>query len=112
MKKIEAIFRPERLDLVKKQLEAIGIRGMTLTQVMGCGQQKGEVGHYRGCEYPITLRAKVKLELVVSDGEAERVLNCIAEAARTGHVGDGKIFVFPMEDALRIRTGERGPEAL
>ncbi|MZP30901.1 P-II family nitrogen regulator [Heliobacterium undosum] len=112
MKKIEAVFRPERLDLVKQRLEAIGIRGMTLTQVMGCGRQKGETGVYRGQEYAITLRTKVKLELAVSDGEVETVVQTIVEAARTGQVGDGKIFILPIEEAVRIRTGERGAVAL
>lgn len=112
MKKIEAIFRPERLEEVKQKLEAVGIRGMTLSQVMGCGQQKGEIGVYRGQEYPITLRAKVKLEIVVADGEVDNVTQCIVDAARTGNVGDGKIFVSSVEEAVRIRTGEKGPLAL
>lgn len=112
MKKIEAIIRPEKFDEVKAALELIGIRGLTVTEVSGCGTQKGHTTVYRGKEYTIQLRQKVKIETVVEDRFAEQVVNRIVLVAQTGAVGDGKIFVYPVEKAVRIRTGESGEDAI
>lgn len=112
MKKIEAIIRPNRLEEVKEALNAIDICGITISQVMGCGRQKGLKEVYRGTELEINILPKIKLETVVHEEEVERVLNAIMSAARSGEIGDGKIFVTTVEDAIRIRTGERGSKAI
>lgn len=112
MKKVEAIIRPEKLEDVKDALGRYGIHGMTVTQVVGCGLQKGRIGVYRGHEYSINLLPKLKIEIVLMDHQVEDVAEIISDNARTGSVGDGKIFIFPVENAVRIRTGESGNEAL
>lgn len=112
MKKIEAIIRPGKLDEVKDALERFGTKGLTVSQVIGCGNQKGHTQVYRGVEYDIYLLPKVKIEVVVLDQFVEQVIQIITEAARTGEVGDGKIFIYPVEDAIRIRTGESGDKAI
>lgn len=112
MKKIEAIIRPAKLEDVKDALSRFGIHGMTVSQVFGCGLQRGWVGVYRGHEYSINLLPKVKLEIVTRDNWADDVVRVICEAARTGDVGDGKIFIYPVEDAVRIRTGEKHEDAI
>ncbi len=112
MKKIEAIIRPEKLEEVKKALEEIGCYGMTVTEVRGRGRQKGIVHQWRGREYRIDLLAKIKLEIVVPDKAVEKVVSKIIETAKTGNVGDGKIFIVPIEDVIRVRTGERGERAV
>ncbi|WP_456473803.1 P-II family nitrogen regulator [Candidatus Pyrohabitans sp.] len=112
MKKIEAIIRPEKLDEVKLALEEIGCIGMTVSEVRGRGRQRGIVHQWRGREYRVDLLPKVKLEIVVGDEFADRVIQTIVETARTGSIGDGKIFVVPIEDVVRVRTGERGEAAV
>jgi len=112
MKKIEAIIKPFKLDEVKDALNAIGIQGMTVTEVKGFGRQKGHVELYRGAEYDVAFIPKVKIEVVVADGIAEKVLSTIQEKAKTGKIGDGKIFVSKLEDIIRIRTGEHGEPAI
>ena len=112
MKKIECITRPVKLDEVKEALEAIGVLGMTVSEVRGCGRQKGRTAKYRGAEYVVSLLPKVKIEVVVADENVPRVVEVIQEVARTGEIGDGKIFISSIEEAIRIRTGERGQEAL
>lgn len=112
MKKIEAIIRPFRLDDVREALAEIGVKGMTLTEVKGYGRQKGHTELYRGSEYQIDFLPKIKLEVVVADSAADRVVDTIIKVARTGQVGDGKIFVYDVEDAIRVRTGEAGESAL
>ena len=112
MRKIEAIIRPERFSAVKQALEELGYPGMTVTDVKGHGTQKGLVQQWRGREYKIDFLPKVKIEVVVDDGKLDDVLNAIVENARIGQVGDGKIFVWPIENAIRIRTGEQGREAI
>ncbi len=112
MKKIEALIRPTRLEEVKNSLGRFGIHGMTVTQVMGCGLQKGRTQVYRGAEYSINLLPKIKIEVVVRDADVEEVIGVISSAARTGEIGDGKVFVYPLETAVRIRTGERGEDAI
>lgn len=112
MKKVEAIIRPAKLEEVKDALGLIGIRGMTVSQVAGCGTQKGHVSVYRGQEYTVNLIDKIKIEIVVEDKFVEQVVNRISTAARTGAVGDGKIFIYPVEKAVRIRTGESGEDAI
>jgi nitrogen regulatory protein P-II 1 len=112
MKKIEAIIRPSRLEDVKDALNKIDISGLTISQVMGCGRQKGQKEIYRGTEVEINILPKVKVEVMVPDGIAEKVIETIAGAARLGEIGDGKIFVIDLADAMRIRTGERGENAL
>ena len=112
MKKIEAIIQPFKIDQVKEALTGMGIDGMTLSDVRGHGRQKGHTEVYRGQEYNVDLLPKVKLELVVPAGRADEVVSVLGEAARTGKIGDGKIFVYSIEDAVRIRTGERGESAL
>jgi len=112
MKKIEAIIKPFKLDEVKDALVEIGIGGMTVTEVRGFGQQKGHTEIYRGTEYVIDFLPKVKIEVVVRDEDVERVIETIMKAAQTGRVGDGKIFVIPVEEVIRIRTGERGEQAI
>jgi nitrogen regulatory protein P-II 1 len=112
MKKIEAIIKPFKLDEVKDALNAIGIQGMTVTEVKGFGRQKGHVELYRGAEYDISFIPKVKIEVVTSDGLMEKVLATIMEKAKTGKIGDGKIFVTKIEEIFRIRTGEKGETAI
>lgn len=112
MRKIEAIIKPFKLDEVKEALHDIGVSGMTVTEAKGFGRQKGHTELYRGAEYVVDFLPKVKLEVVVEDDVAERVVEAIATAARTGRIGDGKIFVLPVEEAVRIRTGERGTDAV
>jgi nitrogen regulatory protein P-II 1 len=112
MKKIEAIIKPFKLDEVKDALNAIGIQGMTVTEVKGFGRQKGHVELYRGAEYDVAFIPKVKIEVVVADSIAEKVLSTIQEKAKTGKIGDGKIFVSKLEDIIRIRTGEHGEPAI
>ncbi len=112
MKKIEAIIKPFKLDEVKNAVSELGSFGITITEVKGFGRQKGHAEIYRGSEYVIDFLPKIKLEIVVDDNMVEKVIEAITNAAKTGKVGDGKIFVIPVEDAVRIRTGERGSEAL
>ena len=112
MKKIEAIIRPFRLDDVREALGEIGVKGMTLTEVKGYGRQKGHTELYRGSEYQIDFLPKIKLEVVVPDKLMDKVIDTITKTASTGQVGDGKIFVYDVEDAVRVRTGESGEEAL
>jgi nitrogen regulatory protein P-II 1 len=112
MKKIEAIVRVTRLDAVKGALNYAGISGMTITEVKGCGHQKGHVEYYRGSEYVVNLLPKVKIEVVVKDEDLDNVLDAIVEAARTGEIGDGKIFVCDVCKVVRVRTGESGEAVL
>jgi nitrogen regulatory protein P-II 1 len=112
MKKVECVIRPIKIDEVKVALEAIGVVGMTVADVRGYGKQRGRTEKYRGNTYVVNLLPKVKLEIVVSDERAEDVVEIVLEAARTGEIGDGKIFVSTVEEAVRIRTGERGDAAL
>jgi nitrogen regulatory protein P-II 1 len=112
LKKIEAIIKPFKLDDVKEALTEIGIIGMTVTEVRGFGRQKGHTELYRGSEYTVDFLPKVKIEVVVPDHLSEKVLTTIATAAKTGSIGDGKVFVFPMEQSVRIRTGETGEAAV
>ena len=112
MKKIEAIIRPARLDEVKQSLQDIGVTGMTLSEVKGFGRQKGHTELYRGAEYIVDFVPKLKLETVVPDELLRQVIEAIAGSARTGKVGDGKIFVYEVVEAIRVRTGERGETAL
>ncbi|MEN8197220.1 MAG: P-II family nitrogen regulator [Pseudomonadota bacterium] len=112
MKKIEAIIKPFKLDEVKEALHEVGIQGITVTEAKGFGRQKGHTELYRGAEYVVDFLPKVKLEVVVDDALTERAVEAITEAARTGRIGDGKIFVSGVEEAIRIRTGERGSDAV
>jgi nitrogen regulatory protein P-II 1 len=112
MRKIEAIIQPHKLEDAKEALKNIGVDGMTITEVRGHGRQKGHTEVYRGMEYKVDLLPKVKLELVVSDQRADEVIRTLAAAARTGKIGDGKIFVYAVADAVRIRNDDRGDAAL
>ncbi|MCG8500060.1 MAG: P-II family nitrogen regulator [Firmicutes bacterium] len=112
MKKIEAIIRPEKLNDVKDRLSLYGIYGMTVTGVLGCGMQQGKIEMYRGQEVKIDLLPKVKVEIVLLDEQVEDVIDLICENAKTGEAGDGKIFIYPVEGAVRIRTWERNEKAL
>ncbi len=112
MYKIEAIIKPFKLDEVKEALNAIGIQGLTVSEVKGFGRQKGHTELYRGAEYVVDFLPKVKIELVVPDDQLEAVTDAIQSAAKTGRIGDGKLFVQPVLDAVRIRTGERGEQAI
>jgi nitrogen regulatory protein P-II 1 len=112
VKKIEAIIKPFKLDEVKEALHEIGVSGITVTEAKGFGRQKGHTELYRGAEYVVDFLPKVKLEVVVTDDQAERVVEAIAAAAQTGRIGDGKIFVTAIESALRIRTGETNDDAI
>ncbi len=112
MKKIEAIIKPFKLDDVKDRLDDIGVHGMTVSDVKGFGRGRGQAPVYPGAEYIVDFVPKVKLEIVVPDDLVHSTIDTITESARTGHVGDGKIFVIPVDDAIRIRTGESGPDAL
>lgn len=112
MKKIEAIVKPEKFDEIKNALNNQNIKGITITQVTGCGNQKGQKQFYRGTEVGINLLPKLKLEIVVSDDQVNDIVSVISQTAKTGNIGDGKIFVSPIENATRIRTGENGDDAL
>jgi nitrogen regulatory protein P-II 1 len=112
MKKIEAIVKPFKLDDIKEALQRLDIKGMTITEVRGFGRQKGHTEIYRGAEYIIDFIPKVKLELILDDTQVPQVLKTIQDAARTGKIGDGKIFVLPVEEVIRIRTGETGIAAI
>ena len=112
MKKIEAVIKPFKLDDVKDALHEVGVSGITVTEVKGFGRQKGHTELYRGAEYVIDFLPKVKVEVVVEDVIVENVLEAITQAARTGRIGDGKIFVLPIDEAVRIRTGDRGADAI
>ena len=112
MKKIEAIIKPFKLDEVKEALNEVGVTGMTLSEVKGFGRQKGHKEIYRGAEYTVDFVPKVKLSIVVDDSILEKTISTIVEKAGTGKIGDGKLFVIPVEDAVRIRTGETGKEAI
>ena len=112
MKKVEAIIKPFKLDEVKEALHGLGVQGLTVTEVKGFGRQKGHTELYRGAEYVVDFLPKIKLEVVVDDSAVDGVVDAIIEAAGTGRIGDGKIFILPLEEAIRIRTGERGSEAV
>lgn len=112
MKKVEAIIKPFKLDEVKEALQDVGIQGLTVSEVKGFGRQKGHTELYRGAEYVVDFLPKVKLEIIVSDEDASKVVESIQKAAQTGRIGDGKIFVSPVEEVVRIRTGETGANAL
>lgn len=112
MKMICAIIRPHRLQEVKDALSNAGIEGLTVTDVRGAGRQKGQIERYRGSEYSVDLLQKVKLEIAANDNQVETIIQTIKDAAYTGEIGDGKIFISPLEDSMRIRTGERGQDSL
>ncbi len=112
MRKVEAIIKPSKLDDVKEALQKLGVQGMTVSEVKGFGRQKGHTELYRGAEYVVDFLPKIKLEIAVADDVAEKIVQAIVKAANTGRIGDGKIFVLPVEETIRIRTGERGPDAV
>ena len=112
MKKIEAIIKPFKLEEVKEALAEVGVEGMTVTEVKAFGRQKGPTEVYRGSEYTVDFLPKIKLEIVIGDEKIAEAVTAITKAARTGKIGDGKIFVLPLDEAVRIRTGERGPDAV
>lgn len=112
MKKVEAIIKPYKLDDVKEGLSAIGIKGITVTEVRGFGRQRGHREIYRGAEYQVDFVSKLKLEVVMEEGMVPEAVKVIQERAKTGQIGDGKIFIIPVEDAIRIRTGETGKDAI
>jgi len=112
MKKIEAIIKPFKLEMVKEALSEVGIEGMTVTEVKGFGRQKGHTEIYRGSEYTVDFLPKIKIELVLPDGRVDAAVGAIVQAAKTGKIGDGKVFVVPVAEAVRIRTEEKGDEAL
>lgn len=112
MKQIIAIVKPFKLDEIKEALTDINVEGMTVSEVNGFGRQKGHKEIYRGAEYVVDFLPKIKIEIVIGDDLADKVVTAIEEAARTGSIGDGKIFVLPVEEVVRIRTGERGPDAV
>ena len=112
MKKLEAIIKPFKLEEVKEALAELGIEGMTVTEVKGFGRQKGHTEIYRGSEYTVDFLPKVKFEIVVEDGMVQKAVDTIVQSAKTGKIGDGKVFVLPIEDAIRIRTEERGDDAI
>lgn len=112
LKKVEAIIKPFKLDEVKEALNEIGIQGITISEVKGFGRQKGHTELYRGAEYVVDFIPKIKMEIIVTDEILPKVVQAIEQAAKTGRIGDGKIFVTPVEEVVRIRTGERGEEAL
>ncbi len=112
MKKIEAIIKPFKLDEVKMALQSIGVKGMTATEVKGYGRQKGHKEIYRGAEYVVDFVAKVKIEVVIEDNQVDSVVDTIIKSARTGEIGDGKMFISTLEEAIRIRTGEKGADAI
>lgn len=112
MKKIEAIIKPFKMTEVKQALHDLGIQGMTVTEVKGCGRQKGHTEIYRGSEYTVDFLPKVKIETVLPDNQVDVAVEAIVKAARTGKIGDGKIFIYPIENTIRIRTDERGENAV
>jgi nitrogen regulatory protein P-II 1 len=112
LKKIEAIIKPFKLEEVKEALDGVGVRGITVSEVKGFGRQKGHTELYRGAEYVVDFLPKIKIELVLPDGMVEKAVEAIVSAAKTGRIGDGKIFILPMDEAIRIRTGEKGEEAV
>ncbi|RLB62048.1 MAG: P-II family nitrogen regulator [Deltaproteobacteria bacterium] len=112
MRKVEAIIKPFKLDEVKEALNEIGIQGITVSEVKGFGRQKGHTELYRGAEYVVDFIPKIKMEIIVSDEVVAQVVDAIAESAKTGRIGDGKIFVTPIDEVVRIRTGERGEDAI
>ncbi len=112
MKKVEAIIKPFKLDDVKEKLTEIGVKGMTITEVKGFGRQKGHTEIYRGAEYVVDFLPKIKIEIVIPDEMVGEVLSVICESAKTGKIGDGKVFVIPVEEVIRIRTGEKGEVAI
>jgi nitrogen regulatory protein P-II 2 len=112
MKLITAIIKPFKLEEVRDALSAVGVLGMTITEVKGYGRQKGHTELYRGAEYAVNFLPKIRIEVVVPDEDADKIVEAIGSAAKTGQIGDGKIFVTPVEQALRIRTGETGADAL
>jgi len=112
MKKVEAIIKPFKLDAVKDALVALGVFGLTVTEVRGYGRQRGHVETYRGLEYEVQFHSKIKIETVVPDGMTDQVVKAITTAARTGNIGDGKIFISTLEEVIRIRTGEEGADAV
>jgi len=112
MKKLEIIIRPTKLQEVKEELGKIGVKGMTVSEVMGCGLQKGRTAQYRGNQYEINLLPKVKIEIIIPDNMIDEIVKGIRDTAATGEIGDGKIFIYPVENAVRIRTGESGDEAI
>ncbi|MCX7922186.1 MAG: P-II family nitrogen regulator [Clostridia bacterium] len=112
MKKIEAIIRPGKLEEIKETLNKFNIHGLTISQVMGCGHQKGRKEYYRGTEVTLNLLPKIKVEIVTRDQHVEDIISLISKEAKTGEVGDGKIFIYNVEDVVRIRTGERGENAI
>ena len=112
MKKIEAVIKPFKLDEVKEALQEMGVQGMTVLEAKGYGRQKGQTELYRGAEYVVDFLPKIKIEVVIADDQLEAALSAIQGAARTGRIGDGKIFVSDIIDVVRIRTGERGPQAV
>jgi nitrogen regulatory protein P-II 1 len=112
MKKVEAVIKPFKLDEVKESLSGIGVQGLTVSEVKGFGRQKGHTELYRGAEYVVDFLPKVKLEIIVRDEQVVEVVETIEKAAKTGRIGDGKIFVLPIDEVIRIRTGERGSDAI
>ena len=112
MKKIEAIIKPFKLEEVKESLDAIGIKGITVSEVKGFGRQKGHTELYRGAEYVVDFLPKIKIEVILADDSVEKAVEAIISSAKTGRIGDGKIFIYPMEEVIRIRTGEKGEEAI
>ncbi|MBU0506079.1 MAG: P-II family nitrogen regulator [bacterium] len=112
MKKVEAIIKPFKLDDVKEAISELGLKGMTVSEVKGFGRQKGHTELYRGAEYVVDFLPKIKLELVIKDEDTPKVIEAISTAARTGRIGDGKIFVYPVEEVVRIRTAETGENAI
>jgi|SRR5678816_1947963 nitrogen regulatory protein P-II 1 len=112
MKKVEAIIKPFKLDEVKESLSAIGVQGLTVSEIKGFGRQKGHTELYRGAEYVVDFLPKVKLEIIASDEKVADIISAIEKSAKTGRIGDGKIFVLPIEEVIRIRTGERGSDAI
>jgi nitrogen regulatory protein P-II 1 len=112
VKKIEAIIKPHRLEDVKSALTQVGVQGMTVSEIRGFGRQKGHKEQYRGAEYTVDLVPKIKLEVVLADSAVQAAVDAIVRAAKTGEIGDGKIFVLPLESAVRIRTGEKGDQAI
>ncbi|MCZ6749125.1 MAG: P-II family nitrogen regulator [bacterium] len=112
MKKIEAIIKPFKLDEVKESLTALGVQGITVSEVKGFGRQKGRTELYRGAEYVVDFLPKIKIEVVLPDDQVDQAIEAISSAARTGRIGDGKIFIVPLDEVVRIRTGEKGEEAI